>query len=234
MLIVVQFVNLKTGLKDPYPLPAKYIFANALVPYAFLDDDLLAERKAGLQAYLNALLSDCLYRDQPLLLAFLGSGGSEKVPYAGDEPGEGGGGDNDDDGDEKRRPLIASYYPSWAAHDLPPSRIPFYKFDVLFYGTCMRYDQIIGQELTRFGDLAFVTPTGTSTLDWEDGDQGTLKEIVKAARASGAGTKIVLSVGECAYIDWTARFVEYFARWMEWQSLVQPGYVDWKETNDSP
>lgn len=44
--------------------------------------------------------------------------------------------------------------------------------------------------------LAFVTPTGTADINWDDGSQDTLKHLVSSARKSGASTKIVLSVGE--------------------------------------
>jgi len=43
--------------------------------------------------------------------------------------------------------------------------------------------------------LAFAIPNGTAGINWDDGSQNTLKNLVSSARKSGHETKIVLSVG---------------------------------------
>lgn len=48
---------------------------------------------------------------------------------------------------------------------------------------------------------AFATPNSSSTLSWDSGSQAILKRLVKSAKASGAGTKIVLSVGRLLVRD---------------------------------
>ena len=51
------------------------------------------------------------------------------------------------------------------------------------------------RSLTLRSVLAFVTPNGTAGINWDDGRQETLKQLVSSALKSGHGTKIVLSVG---------------------------------------
>lgn len=51
------------------------------------------------------------------------------------------------------------------------------------------------RSLTLPSILAFAIPNGTAGINWDDGSQDTLKNLVSSARKSGHGTKIVLSVG---------------------------------------
>lgn len=46
---------------------------------------------------------------------------------------------------------------------------------------------------------AFATPNSSSTLTWDSGSQAILQRLVSSANSSGAGTKIVLSVGGTSY-----------------------------------
>ncbi|KIY48719.1 glycoside hydrolase [Fistulina hepatica ATCC 64428] len=71
--------------------------------------------------------------------------------------------------------MAASYYPNWVLDTFPPENIDFSKFDIIYY--------------------AFATPNSSSNISWETGSQDILRRLINAARNSGQGTKIVLSVG---------------------------------------
>ena len=43
--------------------------------------------------------------------------------------------------------------------------------------------------------LAFATPNSSNGLSWDSGATSILQRLVKSARNSGKGTKIVLSIG---------------------------------------
>jgi chitinase len=78
--------------------------------------------------------------------------------------------------------------------------------------------------------LAFVTPSGTADINWDDGSQDTLKKLVSSAHKSGHGTKIVLSVGEVAVFSQLCLLVEYMRAIGGWggshwfcQAMSTPG-----------
>lgn len=138
--ILSQFVALRESLGgDSFPLPPKRTVATSLVPSAWVDDELIKERKAGLQMYLNNLLHDLKFRNHLELARFL-------APSAGFKDAEASGASpvmvsksasvlrralNDED---IRKPIAASYYPAWASGTVAPSDIDFSKFDVIFFG----------------------------------------------------------------------------------------------------
>lgn len=69
-----QFVALHKALgADKYELPPKRILATTFVPSAWLDDELIAERKSGLTSYLSHVIGDPEFQSQPALKDFLGS-----------------------------------------------------------------------------------------------------------------------------------------------------------------
>ncbi|KIM37880.1 glycoside hydrolase family 18 protein [Hebeloma cylindrosporum] len=183
-----EFVALRASLGGgSFPLPPKRIITTSLVPSAWVDDELIKERKAGLQMYLTDLLHDLKLRNHLELVRFLapsvdfmdveGSGASPAMVSKGtpvSRPTL-----NDED---THKPISATYYPAWASGTLAPSDIDFSKFDVIFF--------------------AFAIPNGTAGINWDDGSQDTLKDLVSCARKSGHGTKIVLSVGGWSGSHW--------------------------------
>lgn len=58
------------GVKE-YSLPPKRILATTFIPSAWVDDELIAERKTGLSEYLNNILRADDYRSIPALKEFL-------------------------------------------------------------------------------------------------------------------------------------------------------------------
>ncbi|CAA7268385.1 unnamed protein product [Cyclocybe aegerita] len=204
-----DFVALKLALGDCFPLPPKRTITTSVVPCAWMDDRLIEERKRGLQMYLTYLLHDLARRRDPELARFLAPGYYRYIGRlsaannAKDGPGgeqvttpsmiqaksalassymRSGGANAAGTDEDRKKPIAASYYPSWAADTLPPSKIDFSKFDVIFF--------------------AFVTPNGTAGINWDDGSEKVLQNLVVAARQSGHSTKIVLSVGGWGGCHW--------------------------------
>ncbi|GLB44488.1 putative glyco_18 [Lyophyllum shimeji] len=178
-----QFVALHETLKDPFTLPPKRLLATTFIPSAWVDDALIAERKAGLTQYLSDLLQSPDYKDAPALLAFLSADDilaprkfdvedavpstlSRKAALDIDLTSDG-------DAEAAATPIAAAYYPDWAG--LTPENIDFSKFDILFF--------------------AFATPNSSSQLSFGSGSQAILKRLATAAHKSGKGTKVVLSIG---------------------------------------
>ncbi|KAJ7072791.1 glycoside hydrolase family 18 protein [Mycena amicta] len=176
-----EFVHLHAALgASDLELPPKRILVTTFVPSAWVDDALISERKKGLKAYLNALLADPAYKDQAALKEFLSPALrasprrfdlEDALPSTLSRKTA-----------QELAPVVAAttfiaaaYYPDWAVDDFPPESLDYSKFDIL--------------------DFAFATPNSSSTLTWDSGSQDILKRLVSSARASGAGTKIVLSVG---------------------------------------
>ncbi|KAF9558511.1 glycoside hydrolase family 18 protein [Agrocybe pediades] len=192
-----QFIALWKRLASSFPLPPKRALSTSCIPSAWVNDELIEERKKGFETYLTHIIHDVCLRNHPEVVKFLSAGDympgecqvavGEKqqghqemsaksslgfLQYAtlADEP------------EDKKRFIAASYYPSWASDTNPPEKIDFSKFDILFY--------------------AFATPSSNSGLDWEDGVQDTLKKLVSSVGESGQGTKIVLSVGGWSGSHW--------------------------------
>ncbi|PFH50384.1 glycoside hydrolase family 18 protein [Amanita thiersii Skay4041] len=176
------FIILVEALKDQFSLPPKRILTTTLFPSAWADDTLIAERKAGLAAYLSQLLETPEYQRNRKLLDFLsashGTGGQVDLEDAlpstlsrkalKDFKLEG-------EVNAEATTIAAAYYPDWSAEQHPPESLDFSKFDILFF--------------------AFVVPNSSSTINWDSGSQSILKRLVTSAHNSGKGTKIVLSVG---------------------------------------
>jgi len=123
-----------------YSFPPKGFLVNVL-PSAWVDDQLITERKAALTTYLNTLLQDQEFQANPVLLKFLtstspallGRGDSSvAIPLMVSE--------NMVLNVETATtsvaatPIAASYYPDWSAGSCPPSELDFSKFDILFFG----------------------------------------------------------------------------------------------------
>ncbi|KAH9927355.1 glycoside hydrolase superfamily [Fomitopsis serialis] len=73
------------------------------------------------------------------------------------------------------KPIYGAYYPSWVADTVPPSKLNFSMYDVLFF--------------------AFATPSSAYGVSLDDGSASTLNSLVSAARNGGHDTKVVLSIG---------------------------------------
>lgn len=178
-----QFASLQHYLGDSFDLPPKRVLANVVVPSKWVDDELIAERKSGLVAYLKHLNTTPKFQNHDAFLQFLSSPSFDitSLPAyvkdapcmvsrnivttnrASDQP------------ENRTAPVAAAYYPSWSVSSNPPDELNFAKFDILFF--------------------AFATPNASSTLKWDSESQDTLRKLVSSARKSGKGTKIVLSVG---------------------------------------
>lgn len=195
-----DFLALHTTLGDPHTLPPKRILTTAFSPSAWADDALIEERKAGLYAYLAALLADPTYAAAPALKEFLEAGEGEGVEGAAFDPEDAvpstlsrgaalalleqaaakdvAPAEEGEDGSvEAQAPtqLHGTYYPDWSSGQLPPESLWFGKFDIIYF--------------------AFAMPNAQSTLAWSSSSQALMRRLVSAAKSAGKGTRVVLSVG---------------------------------------
>ncbi|KAL4245784.1 glycosyl hydrolase 18 family protein [Abortiporus biennis] len=185
-----DFVALHATLKDSFDLPPKRILTTSFLPSAWIDDYIIAERKASLQLYLNKLLASPEFSAHPAVQKFLVTSTfhvsvefnledalpstlSRKAALEVQARLRAEGTVNA----TATTPIAAAYYPDWVLDTNPPEGIDYSKFDLIFF--------------------AFATPNSSNTLSWDDGSTSTsiLKRLVAAARNSGHGTKIVLSIG---------------------------------------
>ncbi|KAJ3917264.1 glycoside hydrolase family 18 protein [Lentinula edodes] len=178
-------------------LPPKRILVTSFVPSAWLDDVLIEERKTGLAAYLNAILVHPTYRNAPALSDFLSSNESKtsnpKLDLEDALPstmsrqsalqlkaqllsGDGEATANKGEMKVNATLIAAAYYPDWSESEFPPESLDYTRFSILFF--------------------AFAIPNSSNTLTWDSGSQNMLSRTVTAARNSGAGTRVVLSVGK--------------------------------------
>ncbi len=141
ILTVVQFVRLHSALGDSLTLPPKRILATTFVPSAWVDDFLIAERKAGLTSYINKLLAISDYSAGTLLQKFLTTSTyhvSVEVSLEDALPSS-----------LTRTavlkmqerltttattPIAASYYPDWVDDTMLPESLDYSKFDIIFFG----------------------------------------------------------------------------------------------------
>jgi chitinase len=124
-------------------LPPRRALANIVVPFAWINDQLISERKAGLTDYLNHLITIREFQDNKTLLQFLTSQLFDPAQLL-DTP-------NNlpsmvsmnvltpnktkiEPDDPRLAPVAATYYPTWAAEDHPPEKLDFSKFDIIFFG----------------------------------------------------------------------------------------------------
>ncbi|KAF9558513.1 glycoside hydrolase family 18 protein [Agrocybe pediades] len=183
-----EFVALHEGLKDPFNLPPKRLLSTTFIPSAWVDDQLIAERKIGLAEYLYDVLSSEKYKDRSLVWEFLSgtpqtSERDMKYNLEDSLPStltrkkalELTSGNLDGEVNAQAVMLAAAYYPDWSASARPPEGLDFSKFDILFF--------------------AFGTPSSSNTLNVSSGSQAILKRLVSAARGSGYGTRVVISIG---------------------------------------
>jgi chitinase len=105
-----------------------------------VDDTLIAERKAGLEAYLSQLVQSPQYRDNEVLQEFL-SLSLQASPRQFDpedalpstlsrKKAE----ELLNDVSTAATFIAAAYYPDWSANSFPPERLDYSKFDILFFG----------------------------------------------------------------------------------------------------
>ncbi|KAI0638625.1 glycoside hydrolase family 18 protein [Trametes polyzona] len=177
-----DFVALHDTLNDPGSLPPKRILATTFAPSAWLDDTLIAERKAGLTAYLTGLLQSPQFRVHKTLVEFLTPSDGQSAPRAFSLEDalpstltRKAALEAQDKLSAQAAPLYAAYYPDWSSDQIPPNSLDFSKFDILLF--------------------AFATPNSSSTISFDSGSTSTLKTLVNSAHNSGHGTKVVLSIG---------------------------------------
>ncbi|KAI0355450.1 glycoside hydrolase family 18 protein [Trametes cingulata] len=179
-----DFVALHDTLNDPGSLPPKRILATTFVPSAWLDDTLIAERKAGLSAYLTGLLHSPQFRAHKALRDFLAPASPSGAPAAPFNPEDAlpstltrkaALAEQGELSAQASAPLYAAYYPDWSSDQIPPNTLDFSKFDIILF--------------------AFATPNSSSTISFDSGSTSTLKTLVSSAHNSGHGTKVVLSIG---------------------------------------
>ena len=112
------------------------------MPSAWLDDTLIAERKAGLSAYLAGLLDSPQFRVHKFVIDFL-------TPSTTATPS---GKLSMEDAlpstltrkaaleaqslvSVEATPVAAAYYPDWSSDTNPPASLDFSKFDIILFGT---------------------------------------------------------------------------------------------------
>lgn len=135
-----QFLELHSALRDSEVFPPKRILVTAFVPAAWIDDRLIAERKAGLGAYLTSLVQNPQYREHPALLSFLSTDriASKEINLEDALPStlsrkaalEA----QQSLGATSSKLIAAAYYPDWSADSWPPESLDYSKFDILFFG----------------------------------------------------------------------------------------------------
>ncbi|KAF5347319.1 hypothetical protein D9756_009917 [Leucocoprinus leucothites] len=194
-----EFVTLHTSLRDPYSLPAKHTLTN-LVPSAWVNDELITERKEGLALYTHSILQSTEIQDHPILVQFLTPGPfapfgmpqiecrapivrmeSRSLASVAVDPTQSRPlsikSEPDQDGTKIAGSGIAiagAYYPTWAVDTLEPEKIAFSKYDVIFF--------------------AFITPNGVAGIDWDNDSKDVLRRLVAAARSGTNTTRIVISM----------------------------------------
>lgn len=133
-------MDLHVALGDTETLPPKRILVTSFLPSAWVDDQLIAERKEGLNTYLDKLLHSPKFSSNATLLEFLApctststilnledalpSTLSRKAALALQSKTVA----------EVTRPIAAAYYPDWANDTNPPQDLNFSKFDILLFG----------------------------------------------------------------------------------------------------
>ena len=128
------------ALNNPFVLPPKRLLTTSFIPSAWIDDALIAERKAGLEEYLSNLLSIPDHENSPILAQFLTpnivSANATRFNSVPTTPFHGAAMNVESaDGVEAQNTMIAAaYYPDWSADSNPPEKIDFSKFDILFFG----------------------------------------------------------------------------------------------------
>lgn len=112
-------------------MPSKKTLTTTMVSSAWVDDELIIERKRGLAAYIDFLLGKPHFEEQSVFVKFLspGSFSSEAI----DTPLEMRFKDAATGPD--RTFIAASYYPAWSSKENPPQEIKFSQFDIIFFGT---------------------------------------------------------------------------------------------------
>lgn len=198
-----------------------------------MDNALISERKLGLSAYLNGLLSSSPFKNSPVLATFLKTSSTAttgefsledalpstltraaalNVQKQLAKSGEG-------EIKAAATPIAAAYYPDWSADSIPPESLDYSRFDVLFFGLCL----LLRLSTQADGLTAFATPNSSNGLSWDDGATSILQRLVKSARNSGKGTKIVLSIGMFSMkYWWTSSTHVYSTRRLGRQLLVLP------------
>lgn len=114
-------------------MPQKHTLNTSIIQHAWLDDRLIADRKRGLALYINSLIGDYKFREHSALLDFLSpdvivdpalpqmvAKESLTLTKGIDE--------------NNVKAIAASYYPAWSTDTVPPNKIDFSKFDLLFFG----------------------------------------------------------------------------------------------------
>lgn len=169
-----EFAALAAALPGAFELPPKRVLATTFVPSAWVDDALIAERKAGLSAFLNDVLRTGL-STHSAVKDFLGQATPSKDGFDPEDalPSTMSRKDALQMKAAAASQIVAAYYPDWSTGTIAPENIDFSKYDLLFF--------------------AFATPNESNGLNWDSGSKNTLSRLVSAAHA--AGTKVVLSVG---------------------------------------
>lgn len=115
--------------------PPRRALVNSLVPFAWISDSLLEERKAGLNEVLCILLNTQKTQNHPYLYKFFRYSISS---FAMESMGEGFVQMRSTRpllrNVAKSSPILGTYYPSWVADILPPGKVDWSRFDIVFFG----------------------------------------------------------------------------------------------------
>lgn len=130
------------------------------LPSAWVDDELIAERKIGLAQYIFDLLSDPKYKDKTALSDFLSSPDLQRDMKFDPEDALPStfarkeamaiaatlGGGADTSAAAAASFLAGGYYPDWAVGTNPPEKLDFSKFDLIYFGMFQKKKFIVAPE----------------------------------------------------------------------------------------
>jgi chitinase len=209
-------------LKDNFSLPPKRYLVTTFVPSAWVDDALIAERKAGLTKYLSDLLSSPEFEKNTTLLKFLTAPETstpdfsleDALPSTLSRKAGAALAAAVNDVETQATPVAGAYYTDWSGKS--PESLDFSKFDILFFGQ-LSSSNCLFKALTHCYP-AFAIPTSSSGITY---NSSLLQRLVTAARNSGKGTKVVLSIGNHLGTDYM-RLNSFIDRRVGRVSIFQP------------
>ena len=146
-----------------------------------MDDTLIKERKAGLNAYLKDVLQENQLQVHPALVEFLtpaSAGAVRKFNLEDALPSTLS--RKDAEAIMAASGLtVAAYYPDWSVNSNPPERIDYSKFDLIHFGDRNENHKIGTFQLISFNCETSFCDTGSSVgLSWDVCGEAILQRLV--------------------------------------------------------